>query len=108
VPLNRCSKQAAWTWPSPLREGPVMVKHIVMWNVKGQTLLERRVAALDIKHRFERLMGVVPGLLYLEVGIDISGVDYACDMVLYTEFDSEASLNAYPPPPPNLCIRHDQ
>lgn len=95
------------TWPSPLREGPVMVKHIVMWNVKGQTLLERRVAALDIKHRFERLKGVVPGLLYLEVGIDISGVDYACDMVLYTEFDSEASLKAYATHPDHLAIRQE-
>jgi hypothetical protein len=84
-----------------------MVKHIVMWNVKGQTLLERRVAALDIKHRFERLQGAVPGLLRLEVGIDISGVDYACDMVLYTEFDSEASLKAYATHPDHLAIRQE-
>ena len=84
-----------------------MVKHIVMWNVKGQTLLERRVAALDIKHRFERLQGVVPGLLQLEVGLDISGVDYACDMVLYTEFDSEASLKAYATHPDHLAIRQE-
>lgn len=84
-----------------------MVKHIVMWNVKGQTLLERRTAALDIKHRFERLLGVVPGLVHLEVGLDISGVDYACDMVLYTEFDSEASLKAYANHPDHLAIRQE-
>lgn len=84
-----------------------MVKHIVMWNVKGQTPLERRVAALDIKQRFERLQGVVPGLLCLEVGLDISGADYACDMVLYTEFDSEASLKAYATHPDHLAIRQE-
>ena len=52
-----------------------MVKHIVMWNVKGLTQSERQEAALDIKQRFERLQGVVPGLLHLEVGLDISRVD---------------------------------
>ena len=84
-----------------------MVKHIVMWNVKGSTRAERRDAALDIKQRFERLQGVVPGLLRLEVGLDISHVDYACDMVLYTEFDSEASLKAYATHPDHLVIRQE-
>jgi hypothetical protein len=84
-----------------------MVKHIVMWNVRGQTQLERRVVSIDIKQRFERLQGVVPGLLHLEVGLDISGVDYACDVVLYTEFDSEASLRAYATHPDHLAIRQE-
>lgn len=84
-----------------------MVKHIVMWNVKGNTPSERHAAALDIKQRFERLPGVVSGLLHLEVGIDISDVDYACDMVLYTEFDSEASLSAYAYHPAHLAIRKE-
>ncbi len=84
-----------------------MIKHIVMWNVRGQDPAERRAAALDIKQRFERLVGVVPGLLHLEIGLDISRVDYACDMVLYTEFDSEASLQAYATHPDHLAIRHE-
>lgn len=78
-----------------------------MWNVKGQTPSERRAVALGIKHRFERLQGVVPGLLHLEVGLDVSGVEYACDMVLYTEFDSEASLKAYATHPDHLAIRKE-
>lgn len=84
-----------------------MVKHIVMWNVKGQTQSARRAVALDIKQRFERLRGVVPGLLHLEIGLDISGADYACDLVLYTEFDSEASLQAYATHPDHLAIRQE-
>jgi hypothetical protein len=84
-----------------------MIKHIVMWNVRGSTPDERREAALDIKRRFERLLGVVPGLLHLEVGLDISRVDYACDMVLYTEFDSEESLQSYASHPDHLVIRKE-
>ena len=84
-----------------------MIKHIVMWNVKGHTPQERHAAAHDIKQRFESLQGGVPGLLHLEVGIDISAVDYACDVVLYTEFDSEASLKAYANHPGHLAIRQE-
>jgi hypothetical protein len=46
-------------------------------------------------------------LVHLEVGIDISKVDYACDMVLYTEFESEASLEAYATHPDHLAIRKE-
>lgn len=82
-----------------------MVKHIVMWNVRGQTSDERSEVALDIKRRFESLKGLVPGLLHLEVGLDTSHVEYACDMVLYTEFDSESSLKEYATHPAHLAIR---
>lgn len=82
-----------------------MIKHIVMWNVRGATGDERREAALDVKRRFEGLRGVVPGLLRLEVGLDTSRVDYACDMVLYSEFDSEESLRSYATHPSHLTIR---
>ena len=84
-----------------------MVKHIVMWNVRGNTPSERNAAARDIKQRFEQLQGVVPGLLHLEVGLDISHVDYACDMVLYSEFDNEASLAAYAEHPAHLALRKE-
>jgi heme-degrading monooxygenase HmoA len=85
----------------------MVVKHIVMWNVRGETPGDRRDVALDIKTRFEQLKGVVPGLIHLELGLDTSRVDYACDMVLYSEFDSEASLKAYATHPAHLAIRQE-
>ncbi len=36
-----------------------MIKHIVMWNVRGETPEERREAAELVKTRFEALRGVV-------------------------------------------------
>lgn len=85
----------------------MVVKHIVMWNVRGETPGDRRDVALDIKNRFEQLKGVVPGLIHLELGLDTSRVDYACDMVLYSEFDSAASLKAYATHPAHLAIRQE-
>lgn len=82
-----------------------MIKHIVMWNLRGETAEEKRRAVDLMKSRFEGLVGTVPGLLAMEIGADSSGVDYACDVVLYSEFDSQASLDAYASHPEHLRIR---
>lgn len=72
-----------------------MIKHIVMWDLKGGTSDEKARGAQRVKHAFEGLVGKIPGLLHLEIGIDSSAVDYACDVVLYSEFDSQAALDGY-------------
>jgi hypothetical protein len=72
-----------------------MIKHIVMWNLKGDTPAEKAHGVSRLKAAFEGLVGKIPGLMHIEVGVDMSGVDYACDVVLYSEFDSHASLTAY-------------
>jgi hypothetical protein len=84
-----------------------MIKHIVMWNVRGDSPEEKRRSALFLKHRFEGLAGQIPGLRRLEIGIDMSGVDYACDVVLYSEFDDQQSLQAYATHPEHLRVREE-
>ena len=84
-----------------------MLKHIVMWNVKGESAEEKRQSAQFLKSRFESLIGVIPGLRHLEVGIDTSGVDYACDVVLYTEFSDQAALDAYAAHPEHLRVKKE-
>lgn len=82
-----------------------MIKHIVMWNVRGETEVERQRAAQTIKTSFEGLKGQVPGLIEIEVGIDQSHVDYACDVVLYTVFSSAEDLRGYASHPAHLAVR---
>jgi heme-degrading monooxygenase HmoA len=84
-----------------------MIKHIVMWNMAGDTKGDRRTAAEFLRSRFERLRGEVPGLLHLEVGLDHSRVDYACDVVLYTEFESQEALDAYATHPAHLRVKDE-
>jgi hypothetical protein len=67
-----------------------MIKHIVMWNLKGDTPDEKSTSINRLKAAFEGLVGKIPGLLHLEIGVDMSGVDYA-----YSEFDSHESLAGY-------------
>ena len=76
-----------------------------MWNVRGDSPEERRANSERLKRAFETLRGRIPGLLHLEVGIDHSRVDYACDVVLYSEFDSQDALTAYAGHPEHLRVR---
>jgi|SRR5450830_411339 len=74
------------------------VRHIVMWDVAGTRGSPEHAANLvRLKQAFEALAveGVIPGLLRLEIGIDFSAVDYACDVVLLSEFESADALAHY-------------
>jgi len=82
-----------------------MIKHIVMWNVRGDDAATRALHIEQLKAAFESLRGRVPGMLQLEIGVDESRIDYACDVVLYTEFDSREALAAYADHPEHLRVR---
>lgn len=82
-----------------------MIRHIVMWNVRGDTPGEKAANVERLKRGFHGLRGRVPGLLHLEIGVDTSRVDYACDVVLYSEFASQAALDAYAAHPEHLRVR---
>jgi hypothetical protein len=84
-----------------------MIKHIVMWDLRGDTADEKARGISLLKRSFESLRGRIPGLLHLEIGVDSSGIDYACDVVLYTEFDSQAALDAYGSHPEHLRVKHE-
>jgi hypothetical protein len=84
---------------------PCMIRHIVMWRVGGETPHARQEARRLVKESFEGLRGRIPGMLELEVGLDASAVDYACDAVLVTGFESQAALDGYATHPEHLRVR---
>ena len=84
-----------------------MIRHIVMWNVRGGTPEERHANIERVRRGFHGLRGRIPGLIHLEIGIDASQVDYACDLVLYSEFESQAALDAYASHHEHLRVRDE-
>lgn len=76
-----------------------------MWNVRGDTPQQKAANVALLKRSFESLRGRIPGLLRLEVGVDHSAVDYACDVVLYSEFESQVALDAYASHPEHLRVK---
>jgi Stress responsive A/B Barrel Domain len=82
-----------------------MIKHIVMWNVSGDDAAAQASNVAMLTAEFESLRGRVPGLLHLEIGVDFSRIDYACDVVLYTEFASRQALADYAEHPEHLRVK---
>ncbi|MDQ6952805.1 MAG: Dabb family protein [Mariprofundaceae bacterium] len=66
-----------------------MVKHIVMWKLKNKADSE------IIRDKLNDLMGKIPGLLNIEVGIDFSDNDADFHMVLVAELENKEALEAY-------------
>jgi hypothetical protein len=84
-----------------------MIKHIVMWNIRGDTPVAKALAIDKLKRSFDELRSRIPGIVHMEVGVDTSHIDYACDVVLYSEFESQAALDAYALHPEHLRVKHE-
>lgn len=84
-----------------------MIKHIVLWKLKdqaeGKTKLEN---AQRLKKELENLNGIIPGLIRLEVGINLYGnSDDDSDVILYSEFENIDALENYYPHPEHVKIK---
>lgn len=82
-----------------------MIRHVVMWAVRGADERAQARNAQFVKDAFASLRDQVPGLLALEVGIDESRVDYACEVVLVADFSSRQALADYATHPAHLRVR---
>ena len=82
-----------------------MIKHIVMWKLKDHAEgNDKRANALLMKEKLDAIANLVPGVLKLEVGIDM-GLDAASfDVVLYSEFEDETALAAYQAHPEHKAV----
>lgn len=70
-----------------------MIRHIVCWKLVEENKAEH---ALKIQIMLEPLVGQVPGLLRLEVGINLTAApEDNWDVVLNSDFESMAALDAY-------------
>jgi len=78
-----------------------------MWNLKGDTKEEKAKNIRRLCQSFDSLRGRIPGLIHLEIGVDQSRIDYACDVVLYSEFESVQALKNYATHPEHLRVKDE-
>ena len=81
-----------------------MIRHIVLWRLKGENEIEKRERGMQIKSALEALNGKIPGLIFLKVGFDFSRTPDSSDIVLYSEFESKADVEAYQQHPEHLKV----
>jgi hypothetical protein len=77
-----------------------------MWQLKefahGN---DRQTNANLIKEKLEALQGRIPGLTAIEVGLDFSRTDSSSDVVLYSEFVDQESLDVYQAHPEHQALK---
>ena len=79
-----------------------MIVHIVMWRLQDDN---KGGHAQELKRRLESLKSTIPSIRHIEAGINIVENDPAAsDVVLYSEFDSPADLQAYQAHPDHQAV----
>lgn len=73
-----------------------MIGHVVMWRLKAEAAgASGDENARKLKEQLERLPPLIPEIQKLEIGINFKDSEAACDVVLYTLFNSVEDLEAY-------------
>ena len=82
-----------------------MLKHIVMWRfVEGAEGKSRKENAKWMKEHLEALVGVVPEIRSMEVGVNCYPGETAYDAVLISTFDDVNAMNRYKVHPAHVAV----
>lgn len=72
-----------------------MIRHVVVFTLSAEDEAQKRKDAEAMKERLEGLVSVVPDVRSLDVGFDLGLVPGHWDVILVSEHDSNAALEAY-------------
>jgi hypothetical protein len=78
-----------------------MIVHIVTFKFKEEN---KQANIIQAKHMLEELMGAVPSLRSIDVGINFSTEERAMDLSIITTFESKEGLDAYAIHPEHLNV----
>lgn len=82
-----------------------MIKHIVIWKLKDEAEgADRLTNAREMKRRLDECADIVPGILKFEVTLAQPGLEATYDVVLYSEFEDKAALEAYATHPTHKAL----
>lgn len=83
-----------------------MLKHIVMWKLKEHAEGADKATNLrKMKGMLEACANLVPGIVKFEVALAQPGLEATYDIVLYSEFESKAALDAYQDHPDHVALK---
>ena len=78
-----------------------MIKHVVLWKFKEENKKENMQKAREM---LLALIPIISEIKSMKVYFDISGTDMSADVMLDTEFSSEADLKTYAVHPEHLKV----
>jgi len=78
-----------------------MIVHIVLFQFKEE---HKKANMIQAKQMLENLMGAVPSLKSIDVGMNFSEEERAMDLSIITAFESKEDLDAYAIHPEHLKV----
>jgi hypothetical protein len=78
-----------------------MIVHIVLFQFKEEN---KKANIIQAKQMLENLMGAVPSLRSIDVGVNFSAEERAMDLSIITAFESKEDLEAYAVHPEHLKV----
>jgi hypothetical protein len=81
-----------------------MIKHVVMWKMRGPSAQEKQEQAARAKSALLGLLGQIPGMLSLEVGVASASDAEQSDVVLITTHTDWAALEGYQKHPEHQIV----
>jgi hypothetical protein len=81
-----------------------MIKHVVMWKLRGPSAEEKREQAARIEAALLGLRGKIPGMSSLEVGVAIGEQPDQADLVLMSTHEDWAALKTYQQHPDHAVV----
>ena len=78
-----------------------MIVHIVMFAFKEEN---KKANIIQAKQMLENLMGAVPTLRSIDVGVNFSSEERAMDLSIITSFENRKGLEAYAIHPEHLKV----
>jgi hypothetical protein len=72
-----------------------MIKHVVMWKMRGPSFEEKHEQGERVRAALKGLEGKIPGLTELQVGLSSVSGDDVSDVVLITTHEDWKALEEY-------------
>lgn len=83
-----------------------MIKHIVFFKFKDQAEgADKATNAAKVKALLESCANLVPGTRAMEAALAAPGMECTYDLVLYSEFEDQAALDAYQNHPDHVKVK---
>jgi hypothetical protein len=72
-----------------------MLVHIVMIKISSSSETEKKERIFKLKDSLDKLPSLIPEIKYYDVGVNISTISNAYDLVVVSEFENAGDLSIY-------------
>jgi hypothetical protein len=82
-----------------------MYRRVVLWRLKAVDQPQRESDATTIKTALESMRGKIPGMLAIQVGVNVSPIADASEVCMIVDYEDEAALAVYETHPVHEAVK---